>query len=68
MDRGEAQPQQIRLQHDSFTSGLGNIEKAGAERLQEPEDWKVRCDIVSPRNDNKAEPMVLQQYGCLDKH
>lgn len=44
------------------------MEKAGAERLQEPEDWKVRCDIVSPRNDSKAEPMILQQYGCLDKN
>ena len=47
---------------------MGNIEEAGAESSQAPEDWKVRCDIVSPRNDSKAEPIMLQQYGCLAKN
>lgn len=45
----------------------GDIVEDWAGRLQEPEDQKVCCGVMSSRNDREAMSMVTQQYGCLNK-
>ena len=48
------------------TSVSGIIAEEGTERLGEPEDQEVCCEIVSSRNVSKATYMKPQQHDCLN--
>lgn len=42
-------------------------EENEAKELQDPEDQKVACEILIPRNDKKVRTMIPQWYDCLNK-
>lgn len=54
----------VPMSQRTFEEGAGG---RGLERQEEPEEWKVICEPVSPRNDIEAMVMMSHQQSYQNK-